>query len=581
MITPLLLLFASANSGYALIVTNNRSLELSRPDLRYADDDGVKYAQLFGEMFGEDHVQLLTELDPETRALYPDWVGRTHRPTWTGLDDAVDELVARLTNDPGAEAWIVLAGHGDLERGQGYLELADRRLYARDLEHRVIAPLQNTRIHLLLDSCNSYFMLNPRKPGGVRFTQSNADTRDLLERYPNVGALISTSAEAVTYEWSDVQSGIFSYEVRSGLRGGADANSDQMITYAELSAFLDTANRSVENDLYRPKVYTRGPNNDRDITLLDLHRSGSRAMLLERKNVRRITVRDRFGVRVLDLHKEEGTALELRLPDGELGIYERLIGENGRAQLVHRTLTSSVSAPITLGERGEAPVFQRLFDAPFGAEAMRLYQSVSIAAPAPVYGISRRDADRLGLYLRTTAAYERESRTLAGSVFLAMSAGTAIGAGLLIDEDDKLTLGTTLLIGASVGLAASGALSLLLSSESEDLLEAYSRRDLSTESARGEAVFEAETRLRTIAEDYEATRHLTGIASLVMSAAAIGFVGVHAATAENERRLAPIDSVTLGSAAVLAAMGLYQLLIQKHPAEHTWELYQQELSLRE
>ena len=39
-------------SGYALVITNNRSLELSRPDLHYADDDGAKYADLLRELAG-------------------------------------------------------------------------------------------------------------------------------------------------------------------------------------------------------------------------------------------------------------------------------------------------------------------------------------------------------------------------------------------------------------------------------------------------------------------------------------------------------------------------------------------------
>ena len=46
--------FASALSadGYALVVTNNRSLDPSRPDLQYADDDGAKYAPFIGKFIG-------------------------------------------------------------------------------------------------------------------------------------------------------------------------------------------------------------------------------------------------------------------------------------------------------------------------------------------------------------------------------------------------------------------------------------------------------------------------------------------------------------------------------------------------
>src|SRR5204863_8540184 len=128
------------------------------------------------------------------------------------LDRAIDALAATLAKKRAAgektEVYVVLAGHGDVDRGQGYIELEDRRLSATELEERVIGRLDADRVHLVLDSCHSYFMPHPRQPGGTRFAASGEGARDLLERHPNVGALISTSAEAVTYEWSEVQSGI-------------------------------------------------------------------------------------------------------------------------------------------------------------------------------------------------------------------------------------------------------------------------------------------------------------------------------------------------------------------------------------
>lgn len=580
-----LLVAAPASSGHALVLTNNRSLDPSRPDLRYADDDGVKYAELFAEVLGPGRVTLLTELDPETRALFPSWVGRTGTPTRAALDRAVAALAAARP----AEVWLVLAGHGDVAAGQGYVELGDQRLYAQDLEDAVIAPLGEARVHLILDACNAYFMINPRKPGGTRWSATPDQARDLLARHPRVGALISTSAEAITYEWSEVQSGIFSYEVRSGLRGAADADGDGAITYEELTAFLETTNRPIENDLYRPKVFARGPAGEGAAILLARAADQGRTITVEAAGARRLTVRDALGVRVLDAHKEDGAPARWYLPSsGALSFHERVSGASDRPTVVLRTvgatlaraaLDSLASGPDPLTGRGEAPVFHSAFAAPFGPDALAAYRAEPVSTEVPVYGIDTHDVERLDLYLRATAEYERESRTEAGLLSLVFAAGAGAGAGLLVAEQDRFTTASGLLLGASGALAVSGALALALTSESEDLVASFATLDRSTEAARGRAVAETEARLHAIAEDYRQTRLLTGVTSLVLGAAALGYVGVHAATTDDPQRIAPVDAITLTSGGLMVALGLYQLLLQQHPPERTWRLYTDEVRL--
>ena len=79
----------------ALVVTNNRSLDPSRPNLHYADDDGLQYAELLLPSAGERLV-VLTELDAETSALHPSWRGRVRPPTLTNLESAVVDAAALL-----------------------------------------------------------------------------------------------------------------------------------------------------------------------------------------------------------------------------------------------------------------------------------------------------------------------------------------------------------------------------------------------------------------------------------------------------------------------------------------------------
>lgn len=142
-------------STYALVVTNNRSLSPDRPDLHYADDDGAKWARLLGDLSpsGPEKVRLLTRFDAESTLLYPE-LTEVPPPTLGGLRSAVDalarDLEAQASKGEPSAVVLVLAGHGDIDGGQGYIELEDGRLTARMLDEEVIARLPADRIHLML-----------------------------------------------------------------------------------------------------------------------------------------------------------------------------------------------------------------------------------------------------------------------------------------------------------------------------------------------------------------------------------------------------------------------------------------------
>src|SRR4030095_4110219 len=127
----------------------------------------------------------------------------------------------------------------------------------------------STRSHVILDSCNAFFVLNSRRPGGRHFVTPDDATRSLRANLPNVGVFVSTSAEAEVFEWSELQSGIFSHAVRSGLSGAADANADGEVTYDELAPFVTIATRKVKNPLFRPQVFARGPGGDNRSAMVD------------------------------------------------------------------------------------------------------------------------------------------------------------------------------------------------------------------------------------------------------------------------------------------------------------------------
>lgn len=72
-----------AAEHFALVITNNRSLDAQRPDLQYADDDGAAYASLFEQLFGSGRVALLTRFDAASEPLHSSWSSRSVPPTRT------------------------------------------------------------------------------------------------------------------------------------------------------------------------------------------------------------------------------------------------------------------------------------------------------------------------------------------------------------------------------------------------------------------------------------------------------------------------------------------------------------------
>ncbi len=588
-------------SSFAFIVTNNRSLDGQRADLQYADDDGAQYADLFAQLFGIDNVTLLTGFDAPSKLTHANWVSKALEPTKASMIAAIKLLSVRLGEEKrqgrSTQVVLIFAGHGDLDGGTGFIELQDSQLDADDFEKELVAQLPADNIHLIFDSCNSYFMLNPRKPGGKRWA-TEAPSAGLLARHANVGALLSTSAEAVTYEWSELQSGIFSHEVRSGLRGGADANGDSKVTYAELAAFITVANRKVPNDLYRPKVFARGPGGAKDRVLVDLKAAVGRQLQIPSGKPHRLTLRDAVGTRVADLHTEAAFGTALLLPPGSsLSLSEVLpgAGDAGRPQNVDYQIPEaggSLSLETlsrhskSVAQRGDTPVFRALFADQFGPRAFaEVGPTVFSEKPEDLpQGISRVDAERLGSHLSYLSEEARTSRHLVGATYAALG-GAALTASLLPSlhgDGDRQFRFLTGVIGG--GLLAGGTVLFFLRSDPYETLAAeYARLDKSTEASRASSVLLMESKFRDAAEAGARTRHILGVAEMVLGAGYTAWSVVQAARLQpgsnaNEARLFYLGA---GLGGTLILQGLYMALFHQMPIERAFRFYQQNSRLNE
>lgn len=558
-----LILFSPAPAHaepHALIITNNKSLTLGRADLHYADDDGLKWRQLFEDL--GTHTTLLTTLDGPTRLLAttPD----LEAPTRKNLDDALARLSARMNQTEGPDTLtLVFAGHGDIAGGEGFLELEDGRLTATDLE-RLLASVPAARVHLVIDACNAYFMLHPRKPGAK--TVARSVDGGLLERHPHIGALLSTSAEALSWEWSEIQSGLFSHALRSGLRGGADLDRDGRVTYRELDGFLTIAHATLP-DGFKPRLFIRPPRAELDLPVA--HLSRTRPLVLD--TARRVALSDARGVRLFEGHFEAGAPLPLVLPGGPIHLSEQT--PHGPRRAISE---AGPLGPANIEEEARARGDQRLsqlFSTPFGAGSFARWAQSPPPVEAP-YGVSSQDVARLGSVLATGARFEATSRRTSGVILLgvgALTGGLALGAAL--DEDAfSLNDETVPILASAAGLSVIvGTYTLLSSGELEDLSAEYGALELSSEIERADAVARFERRLAERADDYREVRQITGWVSLVGGAALTGLAIYKGVSSES---FDTNDGFVLGAGLLMAGLGTWSLTGMRHNVEELWDLYQ-------
>jgi len=325
---------------YAVVIAQNRSLDPGVKPLRYADDDGVKTWELLS--LYADRAKLFVVMDEETTRLHPDAAKVAEVPERQAILDQLarfnDEMARDLARGDEPELFLVYAGHGDVDaNGQGYVNLHDARLTRSDLYREVIAPSKAKFVHVVIDACKSYFMVNAR--GGKKWLDDRVDPADdksdaqvrafleeeQLDRYPRAGVIVATSGDQETHEWSRYQGGILSHELRSALSGAADVNGDGRVEYSELRAFLAAANARVKHPEARVQVFARAPSLDRHHALVDLRQaqeSASRFLHFAPELAGRFHIEDDRGVRYADLNKEPGAAFDV-VVSGRRGYYVR------------------------------------------------------------------------------------------------------------------------------------------------------------------------------------------------------------------------------------------------------------------
>jgi hypothetical protein len=322
----------SAIARFTLVVGSNRSPSEKTKTLRFADDDAARNYELFEQV--STRIELLTVLDAASQQRFTRATQKAIPPTKAAFVSALSALFRDIerARDMGKETefYFLYSGHGRLLPGrEGAVTLQDGELTRSDLYAMVIEKSPADFNHLIIDACNSYYLVNPRgeaeatgewkddRSGQVRDEVAGFFSRQQLDSHPQTGVILSTSSEAETHEWEMYQGGIFSHEIRSGLLGGADVTDDGFIEYSELGAFVRAANYRLVDKRAKLDIYVRPPAKALNRPIFDLLAIKEAALLHLPANYEGpFYLEDDRGVRYADIHKSADYTVTLALLKG-------------------------------------------------------------------------------------------------------------------------------------------------------------------------------------------------------------------------------------------------------------------------
>jgi hypothetical protein len=446
---------ADPPTRFAIVVGNNRPERSDAEPLRYADDDAVAVHRLLVE--AKVHSVLLTHFDDDTQRLANPLVPNAP-PRRDALEAAFITLaraMSKVKEQGGrSEFLFYYSGHGDVEEGEGYAVFEDGRLTRRAL-HDLLARSPAARNHVFIDACKSYFLAFEKGAGGerLRYGQHFVQAAEPAQ-LANTGFILSTSSARDSHEWERYQGGILSHEIRSALRGAADLNHDGQMTYAELGAFVASANRTIDNPRFRPDVMVHPPGGKFDEVVFDWPAS-LEVVSIDARAIGHFYVETAHGDRVLDAHPQADHAVALHLPSARpLFIRqndekaELVLAEAGPAKIPGLQPTSP-----QIASRGALDVaFEQLFASSFGPSDLLMFtRARSDLVPPPQSLSDTRARTALGL---TALVAGTATATLA--VLALREYATSAGASQAEIASHNRTL-VKLQIASLAGLAVAGA----------------------------------------------------------------------------------------------------------------------------
>jgi hypothetical protein len=412
--------------------------------LQYADDDAVAVHQFVGELGGRSI--LLSTLDPDTQRRVPALPAQARPPSLAELRRAVEEVRRLILAEKEADTTVLFfySGHGSRTATGSSLTLADGKLSHRVLYEEVLARLPATAIHVVIDACHAEAVVHPRDAQAVAVdvdpTAMDGWTKEhTLARYPNVGAIMASTAGAEAHEWNVYQGGIFTHELISGLRGAADVDGDGRIEYSELGAFLAAANRAVTDPRARLHTVVVPPRLDPRRAIVVLEDAPHSARLRGRPApLGAFYVEDARGQRLADVHAESGARVALVVPPDQ-SLYVRTVAGESELRLAAGevgVLDSLQLSPQNMRPRGalESALRRGLFATPFGPAYYRGHVDNLPNLPPVDVAIESQGgrSEEVGVAVRDVR--ERDGRTVAKWTAVTSTGGLAVASAWFAKE---------------------------------------------------------------------------------------------------------------------------------------------------
>lgn len=398
---------AAPTERFAVVVGNNLAPREDLAALHYADDDAARLHELFTA--AGMHSVLLTVMDEETQGLMPGLASQALPPTRQQLLSVLQDTDALMERAHArgslVEFTFAFAGHGmGSAEGGASIYLLDGPFTRADLMEFVVKASPADFNHVLVDACDSYFMVAQRGAGEGGYANDRVDApqaEDLIRQYlvgdgpmqdVRTGFVVSTNQAAQSHEYEGFHSGVFSHVVHSALTGAADANRDGRVEYSEVLAYAAAASQEIRDPRARLTVYGRPPPRDVHRPLMDLTDARFSHYLRLGPDVHgRLHVEDDRTIRYADLNKPAGTEMLLALVDQTT---YRVVREDGNVAVVplrmdrRGAVRVGAFSPLGTTARGDLGVTLRkeLFSIPFDQSFYRGFVASQRLSPASVQG---------------------------------------------------------------------------------------------------------------------------------------------------------------------------------------------------
>ncbi len=315
-----------------------------------------------------------------------------------------------------------------------------------------------------------------------------------------------------------------------------------------------------------------------------------------------MTVRDRDEVPWIDLNREDGFEVTLRLPrraaEGAF-IEESDGGGIGGAAGARYAYPAEREARVSLSElspsahkgplaRGPGDLFRSLFSVPFGPKALAAFEVTDPARGADVYGVSSEDRARMGNMLEQVAEIERGTRILGGGTLLALGGALAAtggytyanASGTLTPDAARASGGLNLGLGGATALG--GGLLLFTRSSGEKLHDDFVA-GLRLQGDPRLVIADTEERLRKMAEgDHTERLWLRWTSIALTSMGALGFAFTQSSPWLGANGQAE-HNTAFASDALLTGVGVSLFLRSLFPTavERMWWLWTEDPGLKE